>query len=279
MWQSSDPSVISTGGVVKRPSGKLDKMVVLTANIYHNNTKYIEKTFEVTVLTTQRDNTSKGGGGGGGAGGNRGTGGGYMMPPDVTQDDPVKPLEQPQPKPRFTDLGSVPWARESIEKLAELGAIAGVDGERFDPDGTVTRGQFIKMLIGALGLTAKDTGCVFTDVNENDWYYDAVSAAGELGIVDGYEDGTFGADREITRQEMAVMAYRATMAAGIALNKLQGEVSWSDGSEIAGYALEAVSVMQQAGIINGFPGDVFNPGMNATRAQAAVMICRLTEVK
>ena len=78
VWQSSDPSVISTGGVVKRPSGKLDKMVVLTANIYHNNTKYIEKTFEVTVLTTQRDNTSKGGGGGGG--GSRGTGENYLLP-------------------------------------------------------------------------------------------------------------------------------------------------------------------------------------------------------
>jgi len=149
----------------------------------------------------------------------------------------------------------------------------------FDPDSAVTREQFIKMLVDALKLSAEGAGAGFTDVDENEWYYNAVSIAQALGITGGYEDGSFGVGREITREEMAVLAYRAAQISGVALGELNGEIDWNDAGEISGYAYKAVSAMQKAGILTGLPGNVFLPAGNATRAQTAVMICRLIGVK
>ena len=80
----------------------------------------------------------------------------------------------------------------------------------------------------------------------------------------------FGAGQSITRQDMAVMVFRALEARDIALNVAQ-EISFEDYNFISDYAKEAIDVLSGAGLINGRGSD-FDPLESANRAEAAKLI-------
>ncbi|NOV00650.1 S-layer homology domain-containing protein [Paenibacillus planticolens] len=175
----------------------------------------------------------------------------------------------------FQDLQDAAWAKGSIEALAAREIINGVGGGLFAPHAKVTRAEFIQMIINAFDLVDSNADAKFSDVHENDWYFQAVASAQKLGIVQGYEDGSFGVNREITRQEMAMMAYRALVVAEKQLKKTVAPASFADNEKISAFAREAVSILQEAGIINGMDEHNFAPELDATRAQAATIIYRI----
>ncbi len=169
----------------------------------------------------------------------------------------------------FGDVQEAEWARSSIEALAAREIVGGMGGDRFAPNERVTRAQYIQMLMNAFDLADPQATANFSDVLEDDWYFRAVATAQKLGIVQGYEDGSFGVDREITRQDMAVMAHRVMALVQKELRPSVQPVSFADQPSIAAYAREAVGAMQAAGILDGLEENRFAPDMNATRAQAA----------
>ena len=198
--------------------------------------------------------------------------------------EPTKPTEPDQPDQPgqtvlFTDLDTVPWASAKILELANKGAISGVSEGLFAPEEAVTRAQFAAILARAFDLLDKDASCDFKDVSKQDWYYSAVASAKKAGITAGYEDNTFRPDALITRQEMAAMAYRVAGIAGLILPSTGEKITFSDETEMEGYAKDLIYAMQQAGIINGLGDGRFGPAENATRAQAAVIICNLTHME
>ena len=198
--------------------------------------------------------------------------------------EPTKPTEPDQPDQPgqtvlFTDLDTVPWASAKILELANKGAISGVSEGLFAPEEAVTRAQFAAILARAFDLLDKDASCDFKDVSKQDWYYSAVASAKKAGITAGYEDNTFRPDALITRQEMAAMAYRVAGIAGLMLPSTGEKITFSDETEMEGYAKDLIYAMQQAGIINGLGDGRFGPAENATRAQAAVIICNLTHME
>ena len=71
---------------------------------------------------------------------------------------------------------------------------------------------------------------------------------------------------------MAVMISRYASYKGITLPEKNAPITFNDSGAIASWAADAVSAMQKAGIINGKPGNIFDPTGNATRAEAAKMI-------
>ena len=179
----------------------------------------------------------------------------------------------------FQDLDTVPWAAEKIVALAKDGVISGVAEHSFAPNEPVTRAQFAAMLIRAFDLLDETASCDFTDIPEGAWYYQEVASAKAAGITAGYEDNTFRPDALITRQEMAAMAFRTAGLAGLTLTPTVDPVSFSDEGMIEEYAAEAISAMQQSGVISGMGDGCFGPGENATRAQAAVIIYQLYRLK
>ena len=182
---------------------------------------------------------------------------------------PVEPKPEEPVEIKFTDLGTAEWAIEPITNLVKKGVISGRSETIFDPDGLITREEYAKMLVLAFGLTAENASCDFTDVPEDAWYYEYVAIAAKRGVVNGIGNGNFGVGSTITRQDMAVMTYRAAMATGKAMDMINEEITFADNADIATYAAEAVAVMQRAGIINGMGGNTFAPTGTATRAQAA----------
>lgn len=177
----------------------------------------------------------------------------------------------------FTDLADYSWAARMICELANAGVVSGKTETTYAPADNVTRAEYASLLVRAMKLSANGAGKEFTDVAANDWYYKSVQTASALGIVSGYEDGSFRPDASITREEMAVMTQRAAEAAGRAL-PAQVAVSFTDADQISGFAKDAVNALASAQIINGMGDGNFAPQATANRAQAAVIIYKLTEL-
>ena len=206
--------------------------------------------------------------------------GGSFTPPVITP-EPM-PIPSVPANSMFSDIPeSLSWARESIETLTDKVIIQGSfdeNGQRvFKPEDKVTRAQFIKMLVLALGLADESATSDFKDVNPADWYYQYISSAKQYGIVNGRSDGTFGVDNHITREEMAVMAYRAVVAAQVTLPKDGEDAGFDDLGDRESYAVESIIAMQKAKIINGMGDKKFAPKENSNRAQAAKIIFGLMQ--
>ena len=180
----------------------------------------------------------------------------------------------------FIDVPENFWAYDYIKELYDLGVVNGKSETIFDPQGNVTRGQFVKM-IGALdGVdVSKYTKCRFDDVNAGSAFAPYIEWAAENGIVLGYDEHTFAPGESISRQQIAVMLYRYAEYAGIQLGEKVQAIDFADFNDIGDYAKKAVVTLQMAGVISGFDnGDgtySFQPYGNATRAQTCKLICTL----
>ena len=177
------------------------------------------------------------------------------------------------PEVSFSDVAADAWYVSYVYDLAGKGIINGITPTTFDPEGKITRGQFVKILAYASGddLSAYSGDSVFADANAH-WSKANINWAYTNKIVYGKSDTQFAPDANITRQEMAVMIKRYADYKGITLPQTNAPITFTDEAEIAAWAKEAVSAMQQANIISGFPDGTFAPQGNATRAQAAKMI-------
>ena len=177
------------------------------------------------------------------------------------------------PEVNFSDVAADAWYVSYVYDLAGKGIINGITPTTFDPEGKITRGQFVKILAYASGddLSAYSGDSVFADANAH-WSKANINWAYTNKIVYGKSDTQFAPDANITRQEMAVMIKRYADYKNITLPKTNAPITFTDEAEIAAWAKEAVSAMQQANIISGFPDGTFAPQGNATRAQAAKMI-------
>jgi len=168
----------------------------------------------------------------------------------------------------FDDLPENHWAYDYIMTLVSGGYLNGMSETEFAPEENVTREQFAKMLVSVMSIYDDTASCDFYDIDESHWAYKDVASAVKAGIITGYGDGAFGVNRNITRQEMAVMVARARSV----FPERISAITFSDQGEIADWAVEAITKMQRADIINGMPDGSFAPNANATRAQAAKII-------
>lgn len=173
------------------------------------------------------------------------------------------------------------WAREAIEALAARGIVNGVGDGTFRSTSQVTRAEFLTMLLNTFELTNSNSDSIlsFKDVPQGAWYADKVAAAYRLGIVNGRSDGTFGANNIVTREEMAVLAYRAALAAELSLNGSDTVTVFEDHDQISLYAREAATAMQSAGVIKGMDNGRFAPKGTASRAEAAAIIYSLLQAE
>jgi DMSO/TMAO reductase YedYZ molybdopterin-dependent catalytic subunit len=157
------------------------------------------------------------------------------------------------------------WAIDNINRLVALGAINGYPDGTFRPDHTITRAEFASLLVQAFKFENMD-GKTFADTAGH-WSEDYITTATAHGLVSGYNDGAFGPDDLITREQMAVMIVKAAK-----LSPSTGEIHYADSDGISGWAWEAIATAAKHGILNGYPGNTFQPQGSATRAEAVTVI-------
>ncbi len=218
-----------------------------------------------------RTKTSSGTSGGGGGGK-----GGLSLQVQIPSAS-LKP-QNPQMETPFQDLDKAEWARESITALYVIGVVNGTDEMSFCPNQSITRAEFIKMVVTAFELYDENAQCEFNDAAKDSWCYPYLASAYENDIIYGRDDGTVGAADPISRQDVCVIADRVCRKKSIQLAGNRERKVFSDSMQIAGYATDSVAALQNAGIVDGFPSGDFQPLRPVTRAEAAKIIYGLLKI-
>jgi len=172
----------------------------------------------------------------------------------------------------FSDLCSAEWARKPVEVMASKGIINGTGNDTFSPAASITRADYLVLLVKTLGLAAEfDSN--FDDVDKSAYYYDAIGIAKKLGIVAGSGNNRFNPRESISRQDMMVMTARALERfKGLKVLDTNGvPEKFADKEDIAEYAVNSMSALITEGLIAG-TGNKLNPCAYATRAEAAVFL-------
>lgn len=177
----------------------------------------------------------------------------------------------------FNDISSS-FAMKDIEILASRNIIKGTDSAntKYDPKGTITRGQFAIMISKVLGLRPERYSAVFRDVGDKSYYTGYVLSAYKYNLIRG--DGVaFRPDDVITREQIATIMISAMKNVNAGLVKENGgtDLAFVDKSNISTYALGSISEAKRLGIMRGFPDNSFMPKKPLTREEAASAIVSL----
>lgn len=110
-------------------------------------------------------------------------------------------------KPVFDDVPEGAWYAEPVNVMAKLSIVEGVGDDKFEPNREITRAEFTAM---AMRFAQGETGGknIFSDVDEDDWFYDVVVDSIKYGWIEGYPDGTFRPQNLITREEVTTIVNR-----------------------------------------------------------------------
>lgn len=164
------------------------------------------------------------------------------------------------------------WAKAQIDRAIQLGLTNGYEDNTFRPDNLITRAEFAALLARVLKLAPSTDELSFSDASDiPSWVKPQLSAIVKAGILNGYEDGTFRADRQITRAELAVILARALH---LQVDE-NAQSNFADRESIPSWAQAEVASVQKQGIIQGRGDNLFAPNDNATRAEAISLILAL----
>ena len=173
----------------------------------------------------------------------------------------------------FKDVNTNAWYYPSIEYVYNKGIILGTSDTTFNPNTKLTRGMLVTILHRMDGKPAPKSQNKFSDVSKSQYYYDAVVWATEKGIVHGYENGKFGPDSNITRQDLAVILRNFAQYKGKNVNVTSNLNKFKDGNLVSDYAKSAVEWAVGKGVITGNNnGESLTPHGKATRAETAGMM-------
>lgn len=170
------------------------------------------------------------------------------------------------------------WAYYELDNFVNADLLRGyVDQEgtvTLKPNNSISRAEFVSILVRALDLTSDSPGTTFTDVEQGKWYADPVRIASSLGIVNGISESKFGPNQLIKRGEIAALVVRAFSSS---IN-FEGEMdTYPDVPDY--YAKPFISQASQAGIVRGASSTEFKPFSNAKRSEAVVMLQRALDLQ
>ena len=169
----------------------------------------------------------------------------------------------------YSDLPASGWARDAVLAAGEYGLMGGMGDGTFGVGRSMTRAEFITVLVRMFRWSDAGGADAFTDISGS-WARSAINTAVANGVAD--PGGTFSPDRPITRREMAVMLVRAlgyrTMAAGEASEL---SLPFTDVSADRGY----IAIAYDIGMTNGVSATAYGPEATAKREEAAAMMVRI----
>lgn len=187
----------------------------------------------------------------------------------VTAESGQANVSQVNKTPRFSDVSDSAWYAETVNIWIALGILKPTEGDKLNPQVDMTRGGFVQYLAIALDLTPSKSSSTFKDLTTGDELTGYVTALKEMGLVDGYTDGTFRPNANITRAEVASIIVRA--------KKLMVEPEMASqfldvkkGSWYAG----PIGALKSAGIAIGKTKDKFDPNANVTIAEGITFLNR-----
>ena len=179
---------------------------------------------------------------------------------------------------QFSDV-SGHWSEQVLAGMAGRGIIAGYAGGAFKPDSYITREELAVLLTRCFGWTdSAGYRLNYRDSRQiSSWAYSSISSLKQKGIMNGFADGSFRPQVPVTRAELAMIADVVGRMLGV--NTERAAPAYKDSGVIPGWAKSAVDRAGADGILVGYPGGIFAPLENNTRAEAAVVLYRLLQLK
>ena len=170
----------------------------------------------------------------------------------------------------FVDVAPDAWYTAAIQYAYDNGLMTGVSVTEFAPEATTTRAMIVSILARLEGVTNAEAAG-FADVND-EWYATAVNWAANVGVVNGFEDGTFRPNQPITREQLAAILMNYAVYKGEDVSNRADLTSYTD--QPSTWAEETMQWAVAEKLITGVTNDELQPQGNATRAQVAAILQR-----
>lgn len=232
---------------------------------------------ETAFAAAISSNSAGGGSGSGSSGGGSGSSGGATVSSGSSGFSGTFVPQTTNNVSIFDDMEDAKWAQPAVNKLYEMKVISGVGEKMFEPNRNIARNEAAKLIAWFFEERTIGTDNPFADVSETHWSYPYVLAVYKNGIIKGKTENIFAGEDNVTREELAVMIYRALNA----LRKSEIEVKVTnkpkDSENYSEWSSEAILNLYRYGIVKGDQNAEFNPKNDVTRAEAAQMIFNLAE--
>ena len=181
----------------------------------------------------------------------------------------------------FNDIYIDDWYHDAVKYTYEHNLIKGYNNTTFAPEDNLTRGMLVTILHRMEGEPYVSGVSKFPDVQDTEeYYYVAVKWATQNGIIHGYNNGNFGPEDPITREQLAVMLAHYTQYKGKYKKQTVNLNSFKDANKISSNAIEQITWAVGVRVLEGNSSKYLNPQGNATRADVAAMLYKYcTRVK
>ena len=174
----------------------------------------------------------------------------------------------------FTDVADSDWFYDPVCYVYSQGLMTGTSATTFEPNTHLSRAMLVAVLHRLEGSPAASAGD-FTDVADGDWYAQAVNWAASVGVVNGFDDGTFQPNAAITREQLAAILMNYASYKGEDVSNRADLTNYTD--QPSTWAEEAMQWAVAEKLITGVTNDELQPQSSATRAQVAAILQRLLE--
>ena len=173
----------------------------------------------------------------------------------------------------FTDVSEGDWFYDPVCFVYENGLMTGTSADTFEPNTPLSRAMLVAVLHRVEGSPAASGGD-FTDVADGDWYAQAVNWAASVGVVNGFDDGTFQPNTAITREQLAAILRNYAAYKGLDVSASGDLSAYTDANSVSDWAKESVTWAVGEHLISGITDDTLAPQACATRAQVAAILQR-----
>lgn len=173
----------------------------------------------------------------------------------------------------FTDVREGDWFYDPVCYVYSQGLMTGTSATTFEPNTSLSRAMLVAVLHRLEGSPQASAGD-FIDVADSDWYAQAVNWAASVGVVNGFDDGTFQPNAAITREQMAAILRNYAAYKGLDVTASGDLANYSDAASVSDWAKDSVEWAVGSGLIGGYEDSTLQPQGTTTRAEVASVLQR-----
>ena len=173
----------------------------------------------------------------------------------------------------FIDVHPDDWFYDPVCYVYSQGLMTGTSATTFEPNTSLSRAMLVAVLHRLEGSPQASAGD-FTDVADGDWYAQAVNWAASVGVVNGFDDGTFQPNAAITREQMAAILRNYAAYKGMDVTAVGDLSAYTDAASVSDWAKDSVQWMVGSGLLGGYEDGTLRPHGTTTRAEVASVLQR-----
>lgn len=184
--------------------------------------------------------------------------------------------KRPQEAADFEDVTKDAWYYPYVEYVFEKGMMTGMNNRYFGVMEKMRRAHIVTIIYRMEKTPASEYKDNFPDISKGDFYANAAAWASSQKIMTGYDNGYFGGNDAVNREQMVTVLYRYAQDKGIAVTNRADLSAYADAGNVSGFAVEAFQWAVAEGIVKGDQG-LLNPQGEANRAECSAMFARFQQ--